>query len=102
MRASYPLYLDLMSLSLEAATEPQRNLHFPLFRHAGTRVPGRVNRGRFGRRRVTRRKARSVGQRPENRGGSNEFQELCAAVASERADRAAPATPQMALFADAL
>jgi len=38
MRKPYPLSHDLYSLIFEAATEPQRWLHFPLFRHAGTRI----------------------------------------------------------------
>jgi hypothetical protein len=38
MRKPYPLSHDLYSLIFEAATEPQRWLHFPLFRHAGTRA----------------------------------------------------------------
>jgi|SRR5882672_652751 len=47
MRKPYPLSHDLYSLIFEAATEPQRNLHFPLFRHAGTRVAKpRIRRGR--------------------------------------------------------
>ena len=47
MRKPYPLSHDLYSLIFEAATEPQRWLHFPLFRHAGTRVvKPRERRGR--------------------------------------------------------
>ena len=38
MAKPYPLYLDLLELAIAAASEPQRNLHFPLFRHAGVRV----------------------------------------------------------------
>lgn len=48
MAKPYPLYLDLLELALVAASEPQRNLHFPLFRHAGTRAlrSPRPRRGR--------------------------------------------------------
>lgn len=38
MLKPYPLYLDLLELAIASASEPQRNLHFPLFRHAGTRL----------------------------------------------------------------
>lgn len=38
MAKPYPLYLDLLQLALFAASEPQGNLHFPLFRNAGMRV----------------------------------------------------------------
>jgi hypothetical protein len=47
MRKPCSLLQDLFTLISEAAFEPQRNLHFPLFRHAGTRiVKPRPRRGR--------------------------------------------------------
>lgn len=47
MRKPCSLLQDLFTLISEAAFEPQRNLHFPLFRHAGTRVvKPRERRGR--------------------------------------------------------
>jgi hypothetical protein len=41
---SYPLFRDLAELALISASEPQINLHFPLFRHAGTRVSSRKHK----------------------------------------------------------
>jgi hypothetical protein len=60
MANPYPLYLDLFELAIASATEPQRNLHFPLFHHAATRVP-RSPRPRRGRPRGTHEKSRSYG-----------------------------------------
>jgi hypothetical protein len=43
---SYPLFRDLAELALTSASEPQINLHFPMFRHAGSRVSTRKHKQR--------------------------------------------------------
>lgn len=40
----YPLFRDLAELALTSASEPQINLHFPMFRHAGSRVSTRKHK----------------------------------------------------------
>jgi hypothetical protein len=42
----YPLFRDLAELALTSASEPQINLHFPLFRHAGSRASTRKHKQR--------------------------------------------------------
>lgn len=99
MRKPCPLYLDLISLILESQIDRQHWLHFPLFRHAGTRRVKAHPRGigAIGSPVALvplRRRERAFDVR-----GRDELQGLRAVIAAQRADRVLPVAPQMALFA---
>lgn len=98
MRKPYPLLLDLCSLILQAATEPQRNLHFPLFRTSNSRAVSRSRPRRSRSSIATAKTHASSILNPSRAGSSHDLSQLRAAAGAQRPDRALPASPQLALF----
>lgn len=98
MRKPYPLHLDLFALILLAATEPQRNLHFPLFRSSRTRLLSTRSRRRGVAHMPNGQTAAGVIVLPPRVLECDDVSQLRAAADAQRPDRALPASPQMEMF----
>ena len=98
MRRPCPLYLDLIELILESQFNKQRVLHFPWFRHAGTRVGLRASRRmEMGHTCQSPWSRVSILSRQPER-GADDLAGLRADAGADRPDRAPSDTPQMVLF----
>jgi hypothetical protein len=98
VRRPCPLYLDLISLTLESDLDNQHWLHFPWFRHAGTRrgpavasAAGIRSVGRAG-------NAVTIVDVDPRTGSGDDLARLRADAGANRPDRAASDPAQMVLF----